>query len=115
LYQKPGLIRKADPFIVGCCINSQFAVGIVEEHTDNLRKYKVNQRQVLDPNRRCKEVNDLLGLLEGDKHVYVKGEPGVGKTELIDYFLKGKKYWKAGEPSPFLFGNLPDDVDFICI
>lgn len=112
-YQKPGPIRKADSFIIGCGMNARFAVGVIEEHMDNLRKFKASNRTVLEPNRRCKEVNDIMALLEGEHHIYLKGEPGVGKTELVDFFLKGKKYWKGGEPSSFLFGTLPDEVDYI--
>lgn len=68
----------------------------------------------MEPNGRCGITNKILEKLNDSvSHVYIQSPPGYGKTELIDYFLKGKKYWKAGEPSAFLFGTLPDHVDFI--
>jgi hypothetical protein len=58
-------------------------------------------------------VNDILLALDSSNHVYIYSEPGLGKTELVDWFLRAKNYWKAGEPSNFLFGTLPDQVGYI--
>lgn len=107
-------IQKSDPFIVGLGQHSRFAISIVEEHLAELRRFKAMQRVVYEPNRVCKVSRDILGVLnESMSHLYIQGAPGYGKTEIVDWFLKGKSYWKAGEPSSFLFGTLPDKVDYI--
>lgn len=68
----------------------------------------------MDPNRSCGVAVKILEKLnDGVSHLYIQSPPGYGKTELVDWFLKGKSYWKGGEPSAFLFGTLRDDVDFI--
>ncbi len=56
---------------------------------------------------------NILLTLQQPGHVYIQGEPGLGKTELVDYYLTGKKYWKAGESSAFLFGTLPEDTEYV--
>jgi hypothetical protein len=112
-YKYPQPINKADPFIISCGQNARFAIGVIEEHMQQLRKKIADNRHKYERNRRCKITNDILLALEETKHVYIQGEPGLGKTELIDSFLQGKNYWKAGEPSSFLFGTLPDKTDFV--
>lgn len=68
----------------------------------------------MEPNRQCAIARQILEKLnDGVSHLYIQSAPGFGKTELIDYFLKGRSYWKGGEPSAFLFGTLRDDVEFI--
>jgi hypothetical protein len=56
---------------------------------------------------------DILLKLDNPGHVYIQGEPGLGKTELVDFYLTGRKYWKAGESSGFLFGTLPEDTEYV--
>jgi len=112
-YRTPRPINRQDEFIVRCGQNARFAIGICEEHVQNLRQQQANDRLLYAPNVICNVVNDILLALESSNHVYTYGEPGLGKTELVDWFLRGKKYWKAGEPSNFLFGTLPDQVDYI--
>lgn len=112
-YRYPQPITKCDDFIVSCGQNARFAIGIIEEHMNFLRKKKADERPLYTPNHQCELVNELLLLLENEGHVYVYGDPGLGKTEVIDWFLRGKNYWKCGEPSNFLFGTLPDKTDYI--
>jgi len=112
-YRYPQNINKCDEFIVSCGQNSRFAIGIIEEHINDLRIRKANARPLFVRNSQCELSNELFSLLEGDKHLYIYGEPGYGKTEVVDSFLCGKRYWKAGEPSMFLLGTIPDDIDYI--
>jgi len=37
----------------------------------------------------------------------------MGKTELVDFYLTGRNYWKAGESSGFLFGILPENTEYV--
>jgi hypothetical protein len=69
-----------------------------------------NERPRYQPNRQCKFVNEIIVFLE---HLYIEGQPGIGKTELIDYLTRGRKVWKAGEPSNFLFGTLQESTEII--
>lgn len=112
-YQTPRPINRQDEFIVSCGQNARFALRICEEHVQNLRQEKANNRPLYAPNVMCNLVNDILVALESSDHIYIYGEPGLGKTEIVDWFLRGKKYWKAGEPSNFLFYTLTDQVDYI--
>lgn len=106
-------VCRSDPFLVSLGQNSRFGVGICEEHMTELRRRQADVRNILEPNRRCTFTNDILGVLDSLQHLYIEGPPGVGKTELIDYFLRGKRYWKAGEPSAFLFGTLNETFEYI--
>lgn len=112
-YRYPQRINRCDEFIVSCGQNARFAIGICEEHMEHLRKQKADNRPLFSPNMNCELVNDLLVALESEQHIYVYGEPGLGKTEIIDWYMRGKNYWKCGEPSNFLFGTLPDKTDYI--
>lgn len=112
-YRYPQPVNRVDDFIVSCGQNARFAIGICEEHVNYLRKKRADDRALYIPNNICELTNDLLVALENSSHMYIYGEPGLGKTELVDWFLRGKNYWKAGEPSNFLFGTLPDSVDYI--
>jgi hypothetical protein len=85
----------------------------MEEHMQELRKKQNEARKKFQPNHQCHVSSNILLALQADKHVYIQGEPGYGKTELVDYFLTGKNYWKPGEPSNFLFGTLPEKTDYI--
>lgn len=68
----------------------------------------------MEPNARCSISREILSTLrDSTEHLYITGPPGMGKTEVVDWYLKGRKYWKAGEPSGFLFGTLTDSVEFI--
>lgn len=79
-----------------------------------LREEASLRRQTFEPRRQCSITREIINGLEHDtKHLYITGPPGMGKTEVVDWFLKGKKYWKGGEPSAFLFGTLDDSVDYI--
>lgn len=107
-------IDKSDPFLIGLGQYQRFGVSIIEQHLNNLRSEEANRRRVYEPNRRCKIAREILTALDdGVSHLYIVGTPGIGKTEIVDWYLRGKNYWKAGEPSNFLFGTLPDKVDFI--
>lgn len=106
-------IDKSDPFLVGLGQYQRFGLQIIEQHLTDLREKAANARPVMAPNERCQITRELLGALEGVKHLYIVGSPGNGKTEVVDWYLRGKNYWKAGEPSSFLFGTLPDKVDYI--
>lgn len=107
-------INKSDPFLIGLGQYQRFGLSIVEQHLNEMRQAEANARHTFEPNRGCQITRDLLNALEdGVSHLYVVGTPGIGKTEVIDWFLKGKSYWKAGEPSNFLFGTLPDKVDYV--
>jgi len=46
-------------------------------------------------------------------HLYIEGQLGMGKTELVDYMVKTRKCWKAGEPSNFLFGTLEEATQIL--
>ncbi len=113
-YTYPQKVNKADSFIVSCGQNSRFAIAIMEEQVEQLRQKKADERRIYAPNHRCNITHQILLGLISPKHLYIQGEPGLGKTELVDSFLVEKKYWKAGEPSTFIFGTLPDTVDYIC-
>lgn len=114
VYPHPRAINKADSFIVGLGQHSRFAISIIERHIEQLREAKALQRQVLVPNQRCSVSREILNTLSSStEHLYITGGPGNGKTEVVDWYLKGKKYWKGGEPSGFLFGTLTDNCDFI--
>lgn len=107
-------IDKADPFLIGLGQYQRFGISIIEQHLANLRKKEADERRILEPNRRCQITRNILESLDdGVSHLYIVGTPGMGKTEIIDWFLRGKKYWKAGEPSNFLFGTLTDKVDYV--
>jgi hypothetical protein len=85
----------------------------MEEQCEILRKKKNEDRQKFEPNHRCHLSTKILLDLQQHKHIYIQGEPGYGKTEIIDHYLTGKSYWKAGEPSSFLFGTLPEKTEYI--
>ena len=106
-------LDRADFFITSCGQNARFAISIIEQHLYNLRCQQEASRVVLPPNRTCSLSNRIEGLINGVNHIYMEGVPGLGKTELIDFCLKGRRVWKAGEPSPFLFGTLSETIEFI--
>lgn len=113
-YRTPRPINKADPFLVGLGQYQRFGISVIEQHIKNLREEENRRRRIFEPNRCCQITRDILGALDdGVSHLYIVGTPGMGKSEIVDYYLKGKCYWKAGEPSNFLFGTLPDRCDFI--
>jgi len=113
-YLVPGPVNRAHPFIIAAGINSRFVFSIIDEHMANLRRKKADDRIVLQPNQLCGDVNEIMNDINlGFGHLYIEGDPGLGKTELIDFLLKGKSVWKAGEPSSFLFGTLPDSIDYV--
>ncbi len=107
-YRYPQPLTKADAFIVSCGQNARFALPIMEQQCELLRNKKNDERMKFQPNHRCNTFTNILLAFQGDKHTYIQGEPGLGKIELVDNFLTGKHYWKAGEPSGFLFGTLPE-------
>lgn len=107
-------IDKSDPFLIGLGQYQRFGISIIEQHLANLRKKEADERRVFEPNRRCQITRNILEALDdGVSHLYIVGTPGIGKTEVVDWYLKGRKYWKAGEPSNFLFGTLTDKLEFI--
>jgi len=85
----------------------------MEEQCKLLRIKENEQRTKYEPNHRCLLTYQILEDLRQNKHVYIQGEPGYGKTELIDNYLTGKNYWKPGETSQFLFGTIPEKTDYI--
>jgi hypothetical protein len=109
-YRSPRPVDRDDPLLISAGQNARFVRDIINHHVDELRIRRNEVRTRYEPNRRCQLVNNILSQLN---HLYIEGPPGYGKTELVDYFLKGKKYWKGGEPSNFLFGTLDDKVDFV--
>jgi hypothetical protein len=112
-YTYPQPVNKVDAFIVSCGQNSRFAISTMEQQIEQVRQRKNQEQKKYEPNHRCNITSTILLALQGPKHVYIQGEPGLGKTEIIDNFLAGKKYWKAGEPSDFLLGTLPEQTEFI--
>lgn len=112
-YRYPRAVSKTDDFIVSCGQYARFAIGICEEHVQNLRVKIANDRPLYLPNLKCSLVNDILLALERYDHCYIYGLPGLGKTEIVDWYLRGRNYWKCGEPNNFTFGTLPDCVQYI--
>lgn len=107
-------IDRNHPFIISLGQYQRFGLGIIEQHLTSLRLDLANRRSVFEPNRNCSITREILSSLSSSaSHLYITGAPGLGKTEVIDWFMKGRVYWKAGDPSGFLFGTLNDTVEFI--
>jgi len=99
---------------VSCGQNARFALSIVESHLETLRQAKKNSRTCLEPRRQCSVTREIIDeLAHGAGHLYITGDPGLGKSEVVDWFIKSKNYWKSGEPSSFLFGTLNETAEFI--
>jgi hypothetical protein len=47
------------------------------------------------------------------ENIYIEGPPGHGKTEIIDTLIKGKRIFKAGCNSNFMWGGLKEDTEII--
>lgn len=112
-YKTITTVTKNDPFIVASGLNARFCLGIIEEHLNDLRSGIIADKVYFHPNRSCKFINDILQSLDSGAHTYVHGLPGLGKTEVVDYFLQGKRFWKAGEPSNFIFGTINESYDYV--
>lgn len=110
VYRYPRRINKDDPFLVASGQNSRFVSGIIEEHINDLRQRRDAARILYQPNVRCGVAGSII---EAIQHLYIESPPGYGKTELVDYVLKNRKVWKAGEPNQFLFGTLTEEYEFI--
>lgn len=107
-------VDKCHPFITSLGQYQRIALDIVNEHLNEMRRKENLTRPVLPPNMNCYQTRNIVEALEdGVSHVYIQGTPGIGKTEIIDWYLRGRRYWKAGEPSNFLFGTLVEKIDFI--
>jgi hypothetical protein len=103
-------VREDDHMVVSARQNVRFFKEIIMEHLRDISHEISIHRTIYEPNRRCSIVKEILTTLQ---HMYIEGEPGAGKTELVDYMVQGRKCWKAGEPSSFLFGTLEEDVEII--
>jgi hypothetical protein len=103
-------VNKADWFIVSTGQNFRFAISICEQVVESLRQQQAASRPVFVPNQLCSYVQRIT---QAVRHLYIQSSPGCGKTELIDFLLKNQRYWKAGPPSPFLFGTLQENYDYV--
>ena len=107
-------VDQADPFLIGLGFHRRFALDIIEEHIKQMRDRVNINRPRFFINTHCEQVNNFIGFFYNDnKHLYLQGAPGFGKTELVDALLAGKKYYKFNDINDFVFGNLHEGFDFI--
>lgn len=113
-YVKPGIIDKADEFIFGVGNFRNVVLDAVEKHMGEVREKVQNNRSVMVPNINCWLSRAIIGSFNRDNgHLYIYGLPGVGKTELIDSLIIGKKVFRVGGVDRFMFGGLYEDCDIM--
>lgn len=112
-YRKPMPISKDDGFLFGVGNYRNLVLDVGSEHIDMLRQVEADKRVYLTINNNCTVSREIVNALDNGKHCYLYGTPGLGKTEIIDTYLRGKKVYRVGEKDRFMFGGLKDDCEFI--
>jgi hypothetical protein len=129
-YNKSEKIQYSHPFLVSSGIaNYRFVTGIIQEHMDSLTQKILTNRPTLTirppfrlhphyaiyikVNQTCRYTHDISTAITSMQNIYIEGPPGYGKTELIDTLTKGRKIFKAGCNSNFMWGGLREDIDII--
>lgn len=112
-YRVPKPINKADAFMLSCGNFRNSVIDMANVHLDALRRDIQSRRQTLQPNMGCGWSRKIVKCLsESDKHLYIYGEPGVGKTELVDRFTQIYQPWRCGFPDKWVFGTLKENDEF---
>lgn len=107
-YKRPMPIDTADDFMFAAGNFRNVVIEMANNHCKRLRNDLQNDRAVMDPNMLCGYSRKIYNSFINGKHLFIYGQPGVGKTELIDSLVKPKKTWRAGAVDRFMFGTLTE-------
>jgi hypothetical protein len=105
-YREPGVIDRADHFMIGAGNFRNVILDLAENHMERLREKKHDARVTLEPNMSCWLTRSIFHSLVNREHVYIFGLPGLGKTELVDRFIQRFKTFRVGATDRFMFGGL---------
>ncbi|CAF0868883.1 unnamed protein product [Didymodactylos carnosus] len=103
-----------DPFLVMHGNNRSTIISYINEWLSRRRVEIVDQREVILPNVSCgftMRFDYWFG--ENKGNIYLWGEPGVGKTELVDFYMKGERVWRPSSVSPYMWSGLTEDFEYV--
>lgn len=111
-YKRPCPVDTADDFMVSAGNFRNVIISMANNHVKRLRTELQAQRTSFEPNMQCGITRAIYNALFGDKHIYIYGPPGVGKTEVIDRVVKEKITWRTGNNDKFMFGTLNESDQY---
>ena len=106
-------IDVADPFVIAAGPHYRNVINIISEHLSDLRRFINNNRHRYPINLNCLSGYDALQALQSGGHVYLEGVPGVGKTELVDEYIRNKVYYKVNDYNQYCFAGLREDSEVL--
>lgn len=106
-------IDMADPFIIAAGPHYKMVLNVIDCHLREMRD-KINlARFRYDSNPFCRATDQVMGALNGGKHLYLESPPGYGKSEFIDNYLKNKVYFKVNDWNQYCFAGLHESHEFL--
>lgn len=111
-YKRPCPVDTADDFMVSAGNFRNVIIDMANRHVKKLRCELQAQRTSFEPNMQCSYVRDIYNAMFNNKHIYIYGSPGVGKTEVVDRILKMKKTWRSSSNDKWMWATLEEDHEY---
>jgi hypothetical protein len=86
---------------------------VAEDHIRELQQVIKKQKVYHGVNSQCKCQTDIVQMFNNGDNIYIRGDPGIGKSELIESLIQPKKVFRAGGLNRFMFGSIRNDVEVI--
>lgn len=108
-YKRPSPIDTADDFMVSAGNFRNVIIDMANRHVKKLRCELQAQRTSFEPNMECWFTRHVYKCLLDNKHIYLYGPPGVGKTETVDRIVKSFSTWRSNQNDKWMFGTLEEN------
>lgn len=106
-------VKPTDPFFVNAGNFKRVCQEVCEDHVQGLMMKEKKAKVHHAANLECKCVTDIVYTYRNNDNMYIYGDAGVGKTELIEGLIKDRVVFRPGNLNKFMFGSMPLDVEVI--
>ncbi|CAF1506761.1 unnamed protein product, partial [Didymodactylos carnosus] len=97
-----------------CSFGVQLCDHVENHYLGRYRNEIVEQRDAVLPNVLCGFTMRFNYWFDSKKgHMYMWRVPGIGKTELADFLMKGEKVWRPSTVNQYMWSGLTEEHEYV--